>query len=94
MHPPRAVECKQNEFCYPRPGWAKSQAGARPRQNGGKTRVRERNGEARPMISLTIPTATVEGRAETEIDAVELEPAVRFRQDQRGAAETGNKKKM
>ncbi|PKU35590.1 hypothetical protein llap_14106 [Limosa lapponica baueri] len=46
------------------------------------------------MISLTFPTATVKGRAETETDAVKLDLAERFRQDQKGTAETGNKKKL
>lgn len=57
-------------------------------------RVRTRNWEARPTVSLTIPTASTKGRAETETDAVKLDLAVRFRQDQRGIAETGNKKKL
>lgn len=43
---------------------------------------------------LTIPTAAMKSRAETETSAVKLDLAMRFRQDQRGTAETGNKKKL
>lgn len=46
------------------------------------------------MISLTIHSATMKGRAKTETDAVNLDLAVRFRQDQRRTAETGNEKKL
>lgn len=46
------------------------------------------------MISLTIPTATMKGRAETETDAVKLDLDVRFRQDQRRTTVTGKKKKL
>lgn len=57
-------------------------------------RVRTRDWEARPMISLTIPTATMKGRAETETDAVKLNLAMTCRQEQRGTTEAGNKKKQ
>lgn len=46
------------------------------------------------MISLTNPTATMKGRAETETDAVKLDLDVRFRQDQRRTTVTGKKKKL
>lgn len=45
------------------------------------------------MISLTVPTATMKGRAETKTN-VKLDLVMRFKQEQRRTTETGNNKKL
>lgn len=57
-------------------------------------RVRTKNEEASPTTRLTVPTAAPKDGAETEADALELDLAVRFRQDQRRTAEAAKKKEL
>lgn len=46
------------------------------------------------MISLTVPIATMKGRAETKTNLVKLDLVMRCKQEQRRTTETGNKKKL